>query len=157
MPAEHLNANVTLDRLLAGLAETPAIPVSGLSSDSRCLREGYVFIACHGRTSHGLEFLSQAVEAKVAAVVWDSSTGAAPSADIPMFAVEDLASHVGTIANRFFEEAAIFRFFHEGGRKRYVFPAFDKIDHEGDSFFKSRLALLRVGGSGIVDPINTAA
>jgi len=102
MPAENLNANVTLDRLLTGMAEAPAIPVSGVSSDSRCLREGYVFIACQGRTSHGLEFLAQAVEAKVAAVVWDSSTGSAPSADIPMFAVEDLASHVGTIANRFF-------------------------------------------------------
>lgn len=103
MPAENLNAIVTLDRLLAGMADAPAIPVSGLSSDSRCLREGYVFIACQGRTSHGLEFLAQAVEAKVAAVVWDSSTGSAPSADIPMFAVEDLASHVGTIANRFYD------------------------------------------------------
>jgi len=103
MPAEHLNANVTLDRLLAGMADTPAIPVSGLSSDSRCLREGYVFIACQGRTSHGLEFLAQAIDAKVAAVVWDSSTATAPPADVPMFAVEDLASHVGTIANRFFD------------------------------------------------------
>lgn len=103
MPAENLNANITLDRLLAGMADAPALPVSGLSSDSRCLREGYVFIACQGRTSHGLEFLAEAVEAKIAAVVWDASTGTAPSADIPMFAVEDLASHVGTIANRFFD------------------------------------------------------
>lgn len=103
MPAENLNATVSLDQLLIGLADAPAIPVSGLSSDSRRLNEGYVFVACQGKTSHGLEFLAQAIEAKVAAVVWDSSTGTAPSADIPMFAVEDLASHVGTIANRFFD------------------------------------------------------
>ena len=109
MPAEILRSNVTLDQLLKGIAEAPAmaevpaIPLSGISSDSRNLEEGNLFIACQGKTSHGLEFLEQAVAAKVAAVAWDSSTGHPPSADIPMIPVADLAGHIGELANRFFD------------------------------------------------------
>jgi UDP-N-acetylmuramoyl-L-alanyl-D-glutamate--2,6-diaminopimelate ligase len=102
MPAEILRPNVTLDQLLKGMAEAPPIPLTGISSDSRNLQEGNVFIACQGRTSHGLEFLEQAVNAKVAAVVWDAATCQAPSADVPMIPVAGLAGHIGTIANRFF-------------------------------------------------------
>ncbi len=106
MPAENLRPNVTLDELLKGLAEAPPIVVSGISSDSRSLAEGDVFIACQGETSHGLEFLDQAVAARVAAVVWDSSTGNtinAPHASVPMIPVADLAKHVGALANRWFD------------------------------------------------------
>jgi len=101
--AEILTPNFTLDQLLQGIAEAPAIPLTGISSDSKTLEEGNVFIACQGKTSHALEFLAQAVDAKVSAVVWDSSTGDAPPADLPMIAVAGLAGHVGTLANRFFD------------------------------------------------------
>ena len=103
MPAEILRPNVTLDQLLQGMSEAPVIPVSGISSDSRNLEEGNVFFACQGRTSHGLDFLEQAVAAKVAAVVWDPGSGEAPLADIPMIPVAGLAKHIGTIANRYFD------------------------------------------------------
>ncbi len=103
MPAEHLRPNVTLDQLLEGMAEAPPIPLTGISSDSKTLYEGNAFIACQGGTSHGLDFLEQAVKAKAAAVVWDSASRQAPSADIPMIPVADLAAHIGTIANRFFD------------------------------------------------------
>jgi UDP-N-acetylmuramoyl-L-alanyl-D-glutamate--2,6-diaminopimelate ligase len=103
MPAEILRPNVTLDQLLKGMAAAPAIPVSGISSDSRNLAEGNVFIASQGRTSHGLDFLEQAVAAKVAAVVWDPGSGDAPPVDIPMIPVAGLTGHIGTIANRFFD------------------------------------------------------
>ncbi len=103
MPAEILSPNVTLDQLLKGLADAPALPLGGISSDSRQVGKGDVFIAIQGGTSHGLDFLDQAIDAGVAAVVWDSSTGEARSADIPMIAVSGLATHLGTIANRFFD------------------------------------------------------
>lgn len=103
MPAEMISPNVTLDRLLEGIAEAPALPVSGISSDSRKLKRGDLFIACQGRTSHGLDFLDQAVAAGVAAVIWDTSTGTQPAADIPLIPVTGLAEQVGTIANRFFD------------------------------------------------------
>ncbi len=103
MPAELLGTNVALDRLLEGLAQAPPIVVTGIASDSRCLEEGNLFIACKGMNSHGLEFLPQAVAAKVAAVAWDSSTGVAPTASVPMIPVANLAMHIGTIANRWFD------------------------------------------------------
>lgn len=103
MPAERLSPDITLDRLLEGLAAAPSIVVHGLSSDSRRLAEGDVFLACQGKTSHGLEYLEQAIAAGVAAVVWDASTGKAPAADIPLVAVEGLAANLGTIANRYFD------------------------------------------------------
>jgi len=103
MPAEILRPNVTLDQLLKGMVEVPAIPLTGISSDSRNLEAGNVFIACQGKTSHGLEYLDQAVNAKVAAVVWDSATADAPLTDLPNFPVAGLARHLGTIANRFFD------------------------------------------------------
>ena len=63
MPAEILRPNVTLDQLLEGMTEAPAIPLTGISSDTRKLQEGNLFVACQGRTSHGLDFLEQAVNA----------------------------------------------------------------------------------------------
>jgi len=103
MPAEILIPNITLEQLLQGMVEAPAIPLSGISSDSRNLAEGNLFIACQGKTSHGLEFLDQAIAAKVAAVVCDATNREAPLADIPIIPVAGLARHLGTIANRFFD------------------------------------------------------
>jgi len=103
MPAQILIPNVTLDQLLQGMVEAPPIPISGISSDSRNLEEGNLFVACQGKTSHGLDFLDQAVDAKVAAVVCDAAPFEAQLADIPIIQVAGLAGHLGTIANRFFD------------------------------------------------------
>jgi UDP-N-acetylmuramoyl-L-alanyl-D-glutamate--2,6-diaminopimelate ligase len=103
MPAEILRPNVTLDQLLHGMAEVPAIQLTGISSDSRKLEKGNVFIACQGKSTHGLDYLQQAGKAKIAAIVWDPATREAPLADIPMFPVAGLAGHLGAIANRFFD------------------------------------------------------
>jgi UDP-N-acetylmuramoyl-L-alanyl-D-glutamate--2,6-diaminopimelate ligase len=104
MPAEHLNSKPTLAELLRGFADAPAIAIGNLSSDSRSLRPGDLFLACGGDNSHGLDFIADAVTAGVAAVAWDSSTADAPAAEVgvPMVAVPDLASHLGEIANRFY-------------------------------------------------------
>ncbi|MDJ0795052.1 MAG: UDP-N-acetylmuramoyl-L-alanyl-D-glutamate--2,6-diaminopimelate ligase [Woeseiaceae bacterium] len=109
MPAEHLTATMTLADLLQGIVDAPtgvpAIPVHGISSDSRRLEEGDVFLAVQGLTSHGLDFLAEAAESQVAAVVWDSSTGATPAdIGIPTIAVPELASRLGEIADRFYGE-----------------------------------------------------
>lgn len=105
MPAEHLTASMTLADLLDGIVDAPAISVRGISSDSRHLDEGDVFLAVQGLTSHGLDFLAEAAESGVAAVVWDSSTGTAPEhTGIPSIAVPDLASRLGEIADRFYGE-----------------------------------------------------
>jgi len=104
MPAEHLNPKPTLAELLRGFADAPAIAIGNISSDSRSLRPGDLFLACGGDNCHGLDFIADAVTAGVAAVAWDSSTADAPAIEVgvPMVAVPDLTSHLGEIANRFY-------------------------------------------------------
>ena len=93
MPAEILSSNVTLDRLLQGIADAPAMPIAGIASDSRKLGKGDLFIALQGRNSHGLEYLDHAIEAGVAAVIWDPGTADGRSAGVPLIAVPGLAMH----------------------------------------------------------------
>ncbi len=48
--------------LTAGLVDVPAsIVVNDLTLDSRAVSPGTLFLACKGRTHHGLEFAEQAV------------------------------------------------------------------------------------------------
>jgi UDP-N-acetylmuramoyl-L-alanyl-D-glutamate--2,6-diaminopimelate ligase len=67
MPAEHLITQPTLAELLQGFADAPAINITGIASDSRALKPGDLFIACGGESSHGLDYLADAVAAGVAA------------------------------------------------------------------------------------------
>ncbi len=103
MPAEIMNPAPTLANLLDGLADAPPVPVSGIASDSRLLGEGYLFLACQGIGSHGIDYLGQALEKNIAAVAYDSDTAAAPTGlEIPAVGVPGLGQHLGEIANRFY-------------------------------------------------------
>lgn len=103
MPAEHLPLSPTLSDLLQGFAEAPPLPVRGIASDSRQLGNGYVFLACQGIASHGLDYLSDARAAGVSAVVYDASTAAMPEdIGVPLIGVEHLDAKLGEIANRFY-------------------------------------------------------
>ena len=103
MPAIQVNSSPTLAELLHGFADAPEIPVCGIASDSRTLEPGFLFLACEGSNSHGLDYLREAHAAGVCAVAWDSSTADAPDdIGIPMIGVENLAARLGDIANRFY-------------------------------------------------------
>ena len=104
MSAEHLSRSITLNELLAGFADAPALPILGIASDSRQLQRGYLFLACQGISSHGADYLDQAIEAGVAAIAYDANTARLPkdNVGVPMIAVDDLGRHLGTIANRYF-------------------------------------------------------
>ena len=103
MPAMLLNTEMTLAELLRGMVDAPGIPIAGISDDSRELQAGYVFLACKGASSHGLDYLQQAIAANVAAVVFDADTGSMADVSVPMIAVPGLAGHLGEIANRWFD------------------------------------------------------
>ena len=101
MPAEFMHPQPTLADLLDGYADAPPLRIQGIASDSRYLDEGYLFLAVQGLTSHGLDFLAEALEAGVSAVAWDASMGTPPrDVGIPVIAVDNLASRLGEIANR---------------------------------------------------------
>ncbi len=103
MPATHLPAILTLDDLLRGCADAPPLPVHGIASDSRHVRDGYVFFACQGISSHGLDYLAAAKAAGASAAVYDASTAEAPDdIGLPAIAVEGLGEKLGDIASRFY-------------------------------------------------------
>ena len=105
MPASRINTTITLQQLLAGIADAPPLPVRGLCDDSRRLQSGDVFVAVQGASSHGLGFAQTAIANGVLAILWDATTGDKNLARgaVPFIAVNNLASKIGEIANRFYD------------------------------------------------------
>jgi len=103
MPAEHLSTGRNLAELLHGFATAPAIELEGIASDSRRVRAGFLFLACPGIRSHGLDYAADAAAAGAAAIAFDPRDVAAPDGlAIPAIAVPDLTGKLGEIANRFY-------------------------------------------------------
>jgi len=103
MPAEHLPTFPTLAELLQDYADAPPVPIQGIASDSRQLGRAYLFLACQGINSHGLDYLAEAKAAGVSAVAYDASTSEAPTdIGVPMLAIDNLADKLGEIGNRFY-------------------------------------------------------
>ena len=104
MPAENLRHGPDLQQLLDGIADAPAIALSGLTSDSRRLLPGDLFVALSGIGSHGLDYLDQAIEAGAVAVIHDGvvDIDEKKHAGLPLVCVPDLAAQLGTIADRWF-------------------------------------------------------
>ena len=96
----------SLADLTAGFVTVPAdILVSDVTLDSRAAVPGGLFLACNGRTSHGLKFAEQAVALGARAVLYEDSPNAtAPtfSPDVFVAAVPQLSQRASLIADRFF-------------------------------------------------------
>ena len=109
--AAHTGALATarsLTQLTAGFAAVPAqVLVSDVTLDSRAATPGALFLACRGRTHHGVEFAADAVARGARAVLYerDGDTGEAPP-QLPtgtfVAAVPKLSERAGIIADRFF-------------------------------------------------------
>jgi UDP-N-acetylmuramoyl-L-alanyl-D-glutamate--2,6-diaminopimelate ligase len=96
-----------LKALLGGLVDVPErLEVSDITQDSRSVTPGAAFLACRGRTHHGLEFAQHAVAAGARAILWEPAPGVAPpplDAAIVVCAVPNLSAQLGFIADRFFD------------------------------------------------------
>ncbi len=101
-----------LSQLLEGFAiveQDMDREVNALFIDSREASEGGLFMACAGTQGHGVDYMSQACAAGVAAIAWEptadyplSPQQAADCADVPLIAVENLHQQLGYIADRFY-------------------------------------------------------
>jgi UDP-N-acetylmuramoyl-L-alanyl-D-glutamate--2,6-diaminopimelate ligase len=83
------------------------LQVTDITQDSRQATPGSAFIACPGRTSHGVQHAPAAVERGAVAVLWEPAPGVeAPSLppQTVVLAIPDLSQRVGQIADRFFRE-----------------------------------------------------
>ncbi|HEY3732247.1 MAG TPA: UDP-N-acetylmuramoyl-L-alanyl-D-glutamate--2,6-diaminopimelate ligase [Steroidobacteraceae bacterium] len=96
-----------LKALLGGLVDVPErLEVSDITQDSRSVTPGAAFLACRGRTHHGLEFAHSAVAAGARAILWEPAPGVSPpplAADVVVCAVPNLSAQLGFIADRFFD------------------------------------------------------
>jgi UDP-N-acetylmuramoyl-L-alanyl-D-glutamate--2,6-diaminopimelate ligase len=107
MNAEVLATWRPLKALLGGLADVPErLEVSDITQDSRSVTPGAAFLACRGRTHHGLDFAQHAVAAGARAILWEPAPGVTPpalDAAIVLCAVPNLSAQLGFIADRFFD------------------------------------------------------
>ena len=104
MPARIIAASMTLAGLLKGLADAPEMCVSGIASDTRLIGEGFLFLACGGISSHGLDYAQDAIDAGAIAVAYDTDTATSiPAVNVPLIPVAGLRGHLGDIANRFYD------------------------------------------------------
>jgi UDP-N-acetylmuramoyl-L-alanyl-D-glutamate--2,6-diaminopimelate ligase len=92
--------------LLEGLAQPLRdVEVTDLALDSRRVTPGAVFLACQGRSTHGLAHAAEAVGGGAVAVLWEPAPGLdAPvlPAHVAVLAIPDLGLRAGEIADRFF-------------------------------------------------------
>ena len=84
----------------------PALTVSDLTLDSRAASPGALFLACRGRTHHGLRFAPEAVARGARAVLYEpDATAPAPPplpAEVFVAPLPALTERAGLIADRFF-------------------------------------------------------
>jgi UDP-N-acetylmuramoyl-L-alanyl-D-glutamate--2,6-diaminopimelate ligase len=86
------------------------LEVSDLTLDSRSVQPGAAFLACQGRTQHGLAFATAAARAGARAILWEPAPGVQPPAAIPsvlQVAVPALSAQAGYIADRFFDAPSV--------------------------------------------------
>jgi len=95
-----------LAELAAGLTAVPAdVMVTDLTLDSRAVTPGTLFLACRGRSHHGLKFAPEAIARGARAVLYErEGAPAPPSAPAGTFVapVAQLTAQAGLIAARFF-------------------------------------------------------
>lgn len=98
----------SLRTLLQGIVDVPEKmdrEVQGVSLDSRDVAPGSVFIACAGISSHGLEYVDQAVRQGAVSVLWEQAGDVqrpSLSQDIAVIEVPHLARVAGSIAAAFY-------------------------------------------------------
>lgn len=85
-----------LEAASAKMIVTPSHPLSGVSTDSRAITQGNVFVALRGDRHDGHEHLAQAIERGAAAVVVDRDVDVPPG--IGVFRVGDTLAALGALA-----------------------------------------------------------
>ncbi len=81
------------------------VVIGDIAQDSRRVVQGGAFLACQGRTTHGLTHLATALERGAAAVLWEPAPGVeAPVLPPPVVGVPvpALSVRAGELADRFF-------------------------------------------------------
>ena len=89
------------------------INITGLSLDSRSVKNNYLFFAIQGENVNGIEFINNAIELGAAAVLWEADATTdyieinwrktSSDINVPIIAIENLSQLTGEFADQFFE------------------------------------------------------
>jgi UDP-N-acetylmuramoyl-L-alanyl-D-glutamate--2,6-diaminopimelate ligase len=105
MSVENLTYSQTLSQLLQGLADVASqddVKVTGMTSDSRAVNTGDLFIAC--KNTDMMVYVKSAIDAGASAVVIESEQlPDIPKYSIPVIALPQLRAQAGLIAARFYK------------------------------------------------------
>ena len=80
----------------------PDIRLNGISTDSRKIRKGDLFVSLSGRKHEGNDFISDALRKGAAAVITDRLPKKKYMTDLPIFYFANLRQDLGEYASRFF-------------------------------------------------------
>ncbi|MCK4710417.1 MAG: UDP-N-acetylmuramoyl-L-alanyl-D-glutamate--2,6-diaminopimelate ligase, partial [Gammaproteobacteria bacterium] len=105
--------DITLDVLLQGYATIPVPPsmaITGLTSNSKEVKRGDLFVALAGQTKHAIDFVAETVSAGAVAVIYDANdlyslqriSLLEKQHAISFIPVTDLQQNLGRIASRFY-------------------------------------------------------
>lgn len=110
--AEQLNSNGVLLDLISGLVSLPDpvpqavnVVVTGIQMDSRLLQKGDLFLACFGSNHDAREYIDEAVELGVTAVLAESGgewQGVRLVGEVAVIAIDNLSAKLSEIAGRFY-------------------------------------------------------
>ncbi|MEO8742462.1 MAG: UDP-N-acetylmuramoyl-L-alanyl-D-glutamate--2,6-diaminopimelate ligase [Lysobacteraceae bacterium] len=96
--------------LLAGMgaiAPVPEVVVTGMTSDSRAVRNGDAFVALAGGNAHGLRFADSARASGAAVIVFDAPAPEGIAISDIGVGVPQLRSKLGAIADRYFASPSL--------------------------------------------------
>ena len=86
-----------------GAIDALGVRIAGLAIDSRKIKPGDLFLAYPGQRADGRVHIPQAIAAGASAVLWEGRGFVWDAAwRVPNLRMEDLRSHIGAIAGRFF-------------------------------------------------------
>lgn len=110
--AEQLNTSASLYDLISGLTdlEDPIpkalnVVATGIQMDSRLLCKGDLFLACFGQNHDARDFIDDAIELGVVAVLAESGgqwQGTKIIRDVAVIAIDNLSAKISEIAARFY-------------------------------------------------------
>ena len=86
-----------------------AIPIHGLSIDSRLTSQGDLFFALQGLQQHGLQHSQQAIVNGAAAIAWESCNDVLQKdlpTEVPCIEIEDLLNKLGYIGQRYYQNCS---------------------------------------------------
>lgn len=100
MELQALISNIQSEDIVEILGNK-AVKVTGITSDSRKVTEGYAFIALRGVQMDGHEFIAKAIESGAKVIVYDGDTNTSDSS-VTYLKVKDAADAIGKIASAWY-------------------------------------------------------